>query len=101
MMKISPLVMFSFPAEGLPYYNLRDYDKEGLMFISRFQFRIPAGLLRSENIVLLCFVLIKLSIHLLTSQNYGYHGDEFYYIAASRHPDFGYVDMPPLIPLLM
>jgi hypothetical protein len=43
---------------------------------------------------------IKLSIHLLTSQQYGYFRDEFYYIAASKRLALGYVDFPPFIALL-
>jgi 4-amino-4-deoxy-L-arabinose transferase-like glycosyltransferase len=43
---------------------------------------------------------LKLVIHLLTSSNYGYFRDEFYYLAASRHLAFGYVDFPPFIALL-
>src|SRR6266498_5259100 len=36
----------------------------------------------------------------MTSSNYGYFRDEFYYIAASKHLAFGYVDFPPFIALL-
>jgi hypothetical protein len=54
---------------------------------------------KSEQ-VLLALASLKFLIHLLTSQQYGYFRDEFYYIAASKRLAFGYVDFPPFIALL-
>lgn len=37
---------------------------------------------------------------LLRADRYGYFGDELYFVAAGRHPAFGYADQGPLIPVL-
>src|ERR1700693_365068 len=39
----------------------------------------------------------KLALHLYAGRHYGYFIDELYYLACSRHLDWGYVDQPPLI----
>jgi hypothetical protein len=43
---------------------------------------------------------VKLIIHLYAGRHYGYFVDELYYLACSRHLDWGYVDHPPLIALI-
>lgn len=52
------------------------------------------------NQSLLGLALVALAVQLISSTTYGYFRDEFYYIAASKHLDFGYVDFPPFIALL-
>ena len=41
-------------------------------------------------------ILMIIAMHAMAIRGYGYFRDEFYYIACSNHPAFGYVDQPPL-----
>ena len=53
-------------------------------------------LITIPNAAAVCFLLLTL----VTAGRYGFFGDELYYIACSKHLDFGYVDHPPLVALL-
>src|SRR5215831_3329879 len=56
----------------------------------------------SSDTIVLYIALSNLALHLYAtaSNGYGYFRDELYYIACSRHLDFGYVDQPPVIALV-
>src|ERR1700739_857266 len=53
------------------------------------------GMLPVLGIALGTFVL-----HTIFNSRYGYFRDEFDYIICGRHPMWGYVDQPPLLPIL-
>lgn len=44
--------------------------------------------------------MLTLAIHLVGNPHYGFFRDELYFIICGFHPAWGYVDQPPLVPLL-
>jgi hypothetical protein len=59
------------------------------MRLPRFAWR-PVGIVTAAVLLLLA----------LTANQYGYHRDELYFRVLGQHPAWGYVDQPPLTPLL-
>jgi 4-amino-4-deoxy-L-arabinose transferase-like glycosyltransferase len=51
-------------------------------------------------VAVLGIALIKLVLHCFFNNRYGYFRDEFDYLACGDHPAWGYVDQPPLVPIL-
>lgn len=50
--------------------------------------------------IALAIAAAKLALHCFCNNRYGYFRDEFDYLACGDHPAWGYVDQPPLIPIL-
>jgi hypothetical protein len=44
--------------------------------------------------------LVVLAVHGVLANRYGFFRDELYFIDCGRHPALGYVDQPPLVPLV-
>lgn len=53
-----------------------------------------------EKAIVVYFVILKLILCLFPFE-YGFFRDELYYIALSDNLDFGYVDVPPIVPFLL
>ncbi len=55
---------------------------------------------RSAVLPVLAVAGAKLAFQLSVAGRYGWHRDELYYVDAGRHLSLGYVDFPPVTPLL-
>src|SRR5678815_2438236 len=55
----------------------------------------------SPSAIAVYIALVKLIIHLLTNNRYGYFRDELYYIACGEHLAWGYVDHAPMVAWLV
>lgn len=59
---------------------------------------VKAAFLR-QPAVLVVAVMVGL-VHAATAGRYDAQRNELYFLACGWHPDFGYVDQPPLVPLI-
>jgi len=64
----------------------------------RIPWRGHAAALRIDPVAAAIAVATAL-FHIATARGYGWFRDELYYLACSRHLDWGYVDHPPLVAL--
>jgi len=58
----------------------------------------PPG--RAPRLGIAVIAAAAFGLEMAVSARYGYHRDELYFLSAGQHLAFGYVDQPPLTPLL-
>jgi Dolichyl-phosphate-mannose-protein mannosyltransferase len=60
----------------------------------------PAGAKRDGMLAVAAIAAFSFALHMFVNGRYGYFRDEFDYIICGNHPAWGYVDQPPLVPIL-
>src|SRR3979411_1704086 len=69
---------------------------------SEAAFDVPSSARFSSGPAIVLYIAAaKLALHLYAARFYGYFADELYFMACSRHLEWGYVDQPPLIALIV
>ena len=61
---------------------------------------MPDRLTRSPSKGAAIAALVTLLFHLAANPHYGFFRDELYFVICGFHPAWGYVDQPPVVPLL-
>lgn len=54
-----------------------------------------------DTVWIMVIALVKIALNMAVQGRYGYFRDELYYIACSKHLDWGYVDQPPLCAVIL
>jgi len=62
--------------------------------------RLHRARLSGEVVLIASLALCKLLVHLFTNANYELHRDVYLYLALAEHPDWGYISVPPLTPMI-
>jgi 4-amino-4-deoxy-L-arabinose transferase-like glycosyltransferase len=60
----------------------------------------PAPERRSRPGIPVVAAVVTFGLHLVGNPHYGFFRDELYFIVCGQHPQWGYVDQPPIAPLL-
>jgi hypothetical protein len=60
----------------------------------------PAEGKKDGMLAVAAIAAFSFALHMMVNGRYGYFRDEFEYIICGNHPAWGYVDQPPLVPIL-